>query len=136
MKKPALRLLDSEFTIYRFQPNEPVPSSVYESPFYWLGKTEDELSVVCDSSLRLVGGKRDAGWSCFQVLGPIELSSVGVLAGMAMALASAQISTFAISTFDTDYLLVKTARRKQAIIAMTEAGYKVQTTRRPGKGGE
>jgi hypothetical protein len=128
MKKPILRLLDSEFTIHRFRPDELIPSAVLGSSFFWIGKTDEELSVVCESSILLIGGEKDPGWSCIQAIGPIELSATGVLAGIAIALASAQISIFALSTFNTDYILVKTSKRKQAISVLTEAGYDVQSS--------
>jgi hypothetical protein len=132
-ERPVLRLLDNEFTIHRFPPDAPVPSSVFEGSFYWLGRTDEELSIVCDSSIRLVGGVKNAGWSCFQALGPIELSAFGVLAGMATVLASARISILALSTFDTDYFLVKTGKLQQAVLALVEAGYDVQNGQHVGR---
>jgi len=125
MEKPALKVLDNEFSIYRFQPDEPVPPSVLESSFYWVSKTEEELTVVCDSSIELDGGVKNAGWSCFKVRGPIDLSVIGVLAGVSAVLASAQISIFALSTFDTDYILVKSAHLERAKTVLGEAGYDV-----------
>ena len=125
MEKPALKVLDNEFSIYRFQPDAPVPPYVIESSFYCVSKTEEELTIVCDSSIELDGGVKNADWSCFKILGPIDLSVIGVLAGVSAVLASAQISIFALSTYDTDYILVKSAHLERAKTVLGEAGYDV-----------
>jgi hypothetical protein len=125
MDKPYLKTLNGEFSIYRFQPNEPIPSSILKSSFYWLGKTDEELSIVCDSQIELISEKKNASWSCIKVLGPIDFSVTGVLASISTVLASAQISIFAISTFDTDYILVKSKHLEQATIALRKAGYDI-----------
>lgn len=126
MSKLVLKVLDNDFTIYRFQPTKRIPSPVFDGSFYWVGKTDEELSVVCDSSIELVGGEKNTGWACFKVLGPIDFSLTGVLAGIAAVLASAKISIFAISTFDTDYILVQSTQLERARIALVEGGYCVE----------
>lgn len=126
MGKPSLKVLENEFSIYRYQADEPIPSSVFNSTFYWIGKTDEELSIVCDSSMELVGGECNSGWSCFKVLGPIDFLEIGVLTEISAILALAQISIFAISTFDTDYILVKSAYRNRAEDALKKAGYGVK----------
>lgn len=126
MPKPPLTVLDTEFAIYRFSPDTPIPSSVLQSPFYWVGKTDEELSLVCEAKIELDGGVKNGGWAGFKVAGPLDFSLSGVLAGVAAALATAEISIFALSTFDTDYILVKAARLEQAIMALEKAGYDVR----------
>jgi hypothetical protein len=126
MEKPALEVLRNEFAIHRLMPDEPVPPSVLESSFFWVGKTDEELSIVCDSSIKLAGGVKNTGWSCFKVIGPIDLSVTGVLAGITAVLASARINIFAISTYDTDYVLVKSSHLERALIALREAGHTVE----------
>jgi diaminopimelate epimerase len=126
MEKPALEILKEEFSIHRFPPDEPVPSSVLESSIFWVGRTDEELSVVCESSVVLDGGEENDGWSCMKVRGPIDLSASGVLAGISAALASAQINIFALSTFDTDYILVKSSKLEEALDALDFAGYEVK----------
>ena len=125
MEKPALKVLDNEFSIYRFQHGKPVPPAVLDSSFYWVSKTDDELTIVCDSSIQRDGGVKNADWSCFKVLGPIDLAVIGVLDGISSVLASAQISIFALATFDTDYILVKSEHLERAKAALGEAGYDV-----------
>lgn len=125
MTSPVLKVLDNEFSIYRSSPEESVPPEVLESSFYWVGRTDEELSVVCDSSLELPGGERNPGWSCLKVLGPIDFGATGLLAGISEVLAASEISIFALSTFDTDYVLVKSTRLEQAKRALEEAGFGV-----------
>ena len=126
MPELALKILDNAFTIHRFPPTQEIPARVFNSSFYWIGKTDDELSVVCDSSIELTGSKKSEGWECFQVVGPIDFSETGILAGISEVLASAGISIFAVSTFDTDYILLPSALRKEAVRALVGSGYQVQ----------
>jgi hypothetical protein len=126
MERPALEVLSNEFSIYRFKPDEPVPSAVLESTFSWVGRTDEELSIVCKASIELAGGVKNSGWSCIKVVGPIDLSVTGVLAGITTVLASARINIFALSTHDTDYILVKSLHLEKALIALGEAGYEVK----------
>lgn len=73
MIKPTLQALVYEFTIHRYPPNAPVPLAVFTSPFYWLGRTDEELSIVCASAIDLPGGTRNAGWSCLKVVKSADL---------------------------------------------------------------
>ena len=126
MPELVLKILDQDFTIHRFQHDRKIPEAVFDSSFYWIGRTDDELSVVCDSSIELPGGELSEGWACFKVLGPIDFSETGILAGLSTALASADISIFAISTFDTDYILLPSALLQKAVNALVASGYQVQ----------
>jgi hypothetical protein len=127
MKKPALKLLDGEFVIHRFPPSAKVPAAVGRSRYYWVGKTDEELSIVCEAGVNLLGGRKSRGWSCLKVIGPVDFSATGVLAAISAALATADISIFAISTFDTDYLLVRSRHLDSATAALTEDGYRLTT---------
>ena len=131
MDKYDLEVLESHYTIHRFQPTQPVPDAVYDSPFYWVAKTDDELSVVCDSAVEVAGGEQSKGWACLRVIGPIDFSETGVLAGISNALAAAHISIFALSTFDTDYILLPSAQQDAAVRVLVARGYRI---RAPGSG--
>jgi len=128
MPELAIKVLDRDFTIYRFEPNHKIPAAVFDSSFFWIGKTDDELSVVCESAIELSGGERSAGWACYKVLGPIDFSETGILAGISAALAAADIGIFAISTFDTDYILLPAALQAKANSALTAGRYQVRGT--------
>ena len=126
MDKATLTVLNDEFTIHRFAPTAPVPPAVFERPFYWLGRTDHELSVVCESSVELPADRHESGWSCLKVNGPIDFAVTGLIAGISGVLASAGVGVFVISTFDTDYVLVKSEALRQAAQALRAAGHEVR----------
>jgi uncharacterized protein len=123
MSNPTLTILDGTFAIHRFAPGASIPKIVYASPFYAVTRTDEELSVVVPDGLMIGSEKADTGWSIIKVNGPLEFSMVGVMAGLSTALAEAGVSLFALSTFDTDYLLVKTIRLGKARDALEARGY-------------
>ena len=80
----------------------------FDSDFYFAGRTEEELSLVCRTAETPQGAlRREDGWRGFRVVGSMDFGLVGVLAGISGALAAARIALFAVSTFNTDYVLVK-----------------------------
>lgn len=100
----------------RFPASSPVPSWVDTAsrPLVSLTYTADELSVVCPSASVPVGLRVANGWCAFRVEGTLEFSLVGVLAAILAPLAEAGISIFSLSTFDTDYILVRADRADDA----------------------
>ena len=125
MSKVTLEVLENRFTIHRLKPGAPVPDAVFRAAFYWIGRTDAELSVVCDESIALSGVEKSTGWACLRAAGPIDFTVTGVLAGISAALAAAKISIFALSTYDTDYILVPAARLEEAKKALQEGGYRL-----------
>ena len=115
-----LNILENPFTIHRFPANHEIPSQVYESQFYSISKTDEELSIVCNSTTQV---DSNTGWSCIQVEGPLDFSLTGILAKISTVLAEAEISIFAISTFDTDYILVKSENLPFAKKVLLKSGY-------------
>ena len=122
-----LLALPNLFAICRLAPNAPIPSWVTQNNFVSITRTDDELSIVCDQAAApndaLRGCERD--WRCLRVNGPLDFALTGILASLATPLAQASISIFAISTFDTDYLLVKANQFEQAINTLRNAGHQV-----------
>lgn len=120
-----LIVLPQVLAIARLDPQEPLPVAVWQDPFWAIVKTEEELSIVCSAAV-LQGYERiEPGWRALKVLGPLDFALVGILASLAAPLAAAQISIFAISTFDTDYLLVKQTDLQQAIQVLSEGNHRV-----------
>lgn len=76
-------------------------------------------------SVEIESDRSNTGWACYKVEGPLEFSLVGILAGIARALADAGLPIFALSTFDTDYILVKREQVQAAWEALISAGYSV-----------
>ena len=121
----SLRCLDGQFAIYRYPPQYPVPAAVYASHFLSITKTEEELSIVCDAAIDLEAEKEEHGWSCLKVLGPLDFSLTGILAKLSTVLAKAEISLFAVSTYDTDYILVKSGKLAMAVEVLEAQGYDI-----------
>ncbi len=121
--KSQLNILENHFTIHRFPANHEIPNQVYESQFYSISKTDEELSIVCNSTTQVNSEKSDTDWSCIKVEGPLNFSLTGILAKISTVLAKAEISIFAISTFDTDYILVKSEKLPFAKKALLKSGY-------------
>ena len=89
--------------------------------FWSATKTEDEFSVVCeDAFVPTDCQKVEKGWRAFKIEGPLDFSLTGILASLAVPLANATISIFAISTYDTDYVLVKSDSLAKAIEILGE----------------
>ncbi|MBN1453092.1 MAG: ACT domain-containing protein [Anaerolineales bacterium] len=121
----TLTLLEGTFTLHRLGPNTEIPTSALHSPFFAIVRTDDETSLVLPDSVQIGSDRSDTGWACFKVEGSLEFSLVGILAGIASVLAEAKVSIFALSTFDTDYILVKREQVRAAKEALRTAGYKV-----------
>lgn len=123
MPNLTLSILTDSFAIHRFPADAPIPDEIPGASFYSVTRTNEELSVVAPETVVLQGGRSEGGWACIKVNGPLEFSQVGILAGFSTTLAAADISIFAISTFDTDYILAKADKLQQAITALEAAGY-------------
>lgn len=96
------------------------------SPYCFTGKTEEENSLVCiteDVPANTIA--REDGWNAFRIQGVLDFSLIGILAGIATLLAENGISIFAISTFNTDYLLVKANHFEKAADVLASAGYTI-----------
>ena len=94
--------------------------------FCFTGSTDEEFSLVCPTEL--VPGNttsRDDGWRAFRICGVLDFSLIGILAGIASVLAAERIGIFAVSTYNTDYILTKEENFGKAIQALKEAGYRI-----------
>jgi hypothetical protein len=110
MSEPLkLSLMPQKISICRLPWDEPIPEWACRSSFFSVTRTPDELSVVCDRKDVPPEIRSEAGWRIYKVHGPLDFSMTGVLSALATPLAGAGISIFALSTFDTDYLLVREA---------------------------
>jgi APA family basic amino acid/polyamine antiporter len=130
-----LFVIDGSFGIVRLPPDAATPVWAEAGGLVSVTRTADEVSVVCLEAAVPEGVACERGWRCLRVAGAMPLSAVGVLASLTAPLASAGISVFAVSTFDTDYLLVRTADFENALAALRAAGHTVgeaQGTGQPG----
>lgn len=94
--------------------------------YCFIGKTEEENSLVCiTENIPENVIERDDGWKAFRIQGILDFSLVGILAKLASLLAENNISIFAVSTYNTDYVLIKQDKYEQALKILSGAGYKV-----------
>lgn len=97
-----------------------------DSEYNFIGKTDEEKSLVCMTSEVPVNTiQREDGWKAFRIQGVLEFSLVGILAKIATILADNEISIFAVSTYNTDYVLIKEENYQKALEVLRVAGYKI-----------
>ena len=121
----TLTILPDTFAICRLDADAAVPAWATTGSFFSISRTTDELSIVCLQSLVPDGVRYERDWRCLQLAGPIPFTTVGVLASLVQPLAEVAISVFAVSTFDTDYLLVKAADLQRAIEAIRQKRHSI-----------
>ena len=116
-------LLAGRFAVCRLAADAAIPEWALRGALHCATRTSEELSIVCPAENVPAGVEANAPWSCFKIAGPIPFEQVGVLAAFIGPLAERGISIFAISTFDTDYVLVKEEFASRAMDALREAGH-------------
>ena len=122
MKELTLNLLPQRLAVCRFPPSWTPPNWIHELPLWSMTRTEDELSLVLPEEKVPEVWKAERGWRCLKVEGPLDFGVVGVIAAVSAVLAGASVSIFTISTYDTDYVLVKAADLETAAHALAAAG--------------
>ncbi|MDE3090317.1 MAG: ACT domain-containing protein [Chloroflexota bacterium] len=123
-----LSILPGAFAICRLDADAPIPSWVTTRDFVSITRTRDELSIVCVQRDVPDGVQGERGWRALRVETKLDFALTGILASLAAPLADAGISIFAISTFDTDYLLVKETDLPRVVQVLSAAGHKINWT--------
>ena len=94
--------------------------------FFFVAKTDEEISIVCETEKTpAYTTERDDGWKAFRIQGVLDFSLIGILSKISGILAENKIGIFAVSTFNTDYILVKKENFERTSNALSEAGYDV-----------
>lgn len=126
-----LALLPEEYAVCRLPAGSPVPAGLVTGPasagvvsVTW---TAEETSVICRTDRVPDGATANSPWRCFQVRGPLDLASTGILAALVGPLADARVNIVAFSTYDTDYLMVPSVRLTEALATLAQAGHRVAT---------
>ena len=122
---PSLTVLGEQLSICRLEAGEEVPAWATGGSFFSVTRTQDELSVVCPEDVVPEGISRERGWHALKLEGTFDLSMVGILASVASPLAEAGASIFAVSTFDTDYVLVREEQLDLAVGTLRASGHRV-----------
>lgn len=120
-----LIVLPKRFAICQLKPSEQLPEWIYQSSFFSVSKTSDELSIVCEEQLVVEEIKKSAGWRLIKINEELDLSLTGITARFSTALANAGVNLSVIATFNTDYILVEEAKLAIAIEALISAGFDV-----------
>ncbi len=121
----ALELLAERLAIVRLPPDADLPQLPLGGELLSLTVTRDEISIVCPEDMAPVGTEIAAGWRALRVVGELDFSLIGIMAALTGALAEAGVSVFALSTYTTDYLLVREEALEQAVAALRAAGHTV-----------
>ena len=118
-----LKKLDCALTVCKVASESDIDLS---KEFYFIGKTDEEYSVVCitdDVPIHTI--ERDDGWKGFRIQGILDFSMIGVLSGISGILAENKIGIFAVSTYNTDYILVKEENFDRALDLLSANGYDI-----------
>src|SRR4051812_29988945 len=122
MDSVGLVIVEGVYAICRLDADAPIPGWA-GGPFVSISRSGEELSIVCREEAVPEGVRCERDWRCMRVAGTLDFALVGVLASILRPLAEAGVSVFAVSTFDTDYLLVKDSGFRQALEALRRAGH-------------
>jgi len=121
----TIRLLPQQFAVCRLPARSSLPQWATRGAVFSVTRTEDELSIVCESKYVPGSVKSEKGWRSFKLEGPFPFAMTGVLASVLGPLAKARISIFAISTYDTDYVMVKEKAVAKATKALRAVGHNI-----------
>ncbi len=122
----TLTILPDRLAVCRLPPGTPIPDWATRGRLYSVTRTADELSVVCNEANVPAGVRCVPGLRALKLEGPLDLSMIGILASLTVPLARADISIFAVSTYDTDYLLVTDENLEKAAIVLSESGHEIE----------
>ncbi len=121
--KLTLRIHPEKLAICRLGPGAIIPDWALNAHFRSITWTDEEISIICGESHVPENIDSEDGWRALMVQGPLNFSDTGILASLAGPLSDAGISIFALSTFVTDYILVKDAEVDHAVQVLTDYGH-------------
>ena len=125
MAKLKLLLQKETMAFCRLSPTDEIPAWIYKEPFYCITHSADELSLYLPQDRIPHGCKIVGKWRLFKISGPLDFNLIGIIASIANPLATASIPINAISTFDTDYIMVQARELEQAIEVLEFEGFEV-----------
>lgn len=128
MKRLIVDVRPGEYTVTRLAADAPLPAGLLDltDVLVSVTRTPDEMSIIAPSSFAMPGDNAaEKGWRLLTVRGPLEFTLTGIMAALAGELAAAGVPLFALSTYDTDHLLVKHADLGRAVLALRAAGHEL-----------
>jgi len=115
-----------EYAVCQLEADEPLPPWLPTAPFWTVTRAGDELSVICSAGAVPHDSSHESGWRLLRMAGPFPFSLTGILESVLAPLAAADVVILAVSTFNTDYILVKHTRLAAASTALRQAGHVVR----------
>ena len=126
MAKLTLILQKETMAVCRLSSQDEVPAWVLKEPFYCVAHTADELSIILRQERVPAEWKAERDWRIFKILGPLDFNLIGILASIANPLALASIPINALSTYDTDYFMVRAWELEQTCKVLEFEGFKLE----------
>ena len=124
----VLRRVPGEYVVHRLAPDAAVPAEAWSAPFVSVSRSADELSIVTGAGVHIDAQRTEGPWLAYCVAGAIDFSAVGIMSALTAPLAEAGIGILGISTFDTDYILVRADDGEAAEITWRAAGISIDVT--------
>ena len=124
-KSFVISVLKDEYTVCRLNAFEDIPQWVLDTPLSSITRTAEEFSVVCPKAVVPDHLKSEQEWKCLKIHGPLGFDEVGIISSLTQVLADADISVFVLSTFNTDYILVKRMNIDKAVKVLSERGHEL-----------
>lgn len=124
----TLMVEPGEYAVCQLEADEPLPSWLPSAPFWTVTRTGEELSIICSAEAVPFDSSHESGWRLLRMVGPFPFDLTGILASVLTPLAAADVGILAVSTFNTDYILVKHTRLAVAVEALRAAGHVVLDT--------
>lgn len=119
-----LTVIDAEFSVCKVKDYS---ETNLDMPFCFIGKTDEENSLVCPvQNVPTNTMERDDGWRAFRIDGVLDFSLIGILSKISGILAEQKVGIFAVSTYNTDYILTKAENFEKALCALRSAGYEIR----------
>lgn len=122
----TLSLLPGRLAVCRLDPKAAIPDWATATPFFSISRNADELSIVCPEGQVPPEVRAAPGWRAIKLEGPFDFDLTGIVLSVAGPLAKADVTIFALSTYDTDYVLVRESQLEQALNALSGAGHLVR----------
>ena len=118
-----LKILDNKLKIIKLKEDFNIPNIVFEQDFYSITKTDEELSLVVNEDIEINCNAEEYNWRAIGIAGVLDFNLVGILAKISTILAKEEISIFVISTYNTDYILLKADKLDKAIKILKKNNY-------------
>jgi hypothetical protein len=124
-KSFVISVLKDDYKVCRMNAFEGIPEWILDTPLSSITRTAEELSIVCPISVAPDQLKYEQDWKCLKIHGPFGFDEVGIISNLTKVLADADISVFVLSTFETDYILVKRLNIEKAAKILSDKGHEL-----------